>query len=97
MRQKVANQNAKKNFILYKGHTGWKIKTRLFGTLLVGFSALAIAESTGVVDVHAATGDDTPVADTSSTSTPKMTGSATLSSSKTDGTTPATTTPAPTT
>ncbi|WP_395390632.1 MULTISPECIES: MBG domain-containing protein [Levilactobacillus] len=96
MRQKVANQNAKKNFILYKGHTGWKIKTRLFGTLLVSLSAVAIAESTGIVEVHAATGNDAPAADTSSTSTPTVTGSATLSPSKTDGTTPTTPT-APTT
>ena len=83
MRQKVANQNAKKNFILYKGHTGWKIKTRLFGTLLVSLSAVAIAESTGVVDVHAATGDETPVADASSVSTPAVTGSATLKTGST--------------
>ncbi|WP_367296083.1 MBG domain-containing protein [Levilactobacillus yonginensis] len=96
MRQKVANQNAKKNFILYKGHTGWKIKTRLFGTLLVGLSAVAIAESTGTVDVHAATGD-APVTDTSSSPAPATSGSATLGSSKTDGTTPTPTAPATTT
>ncbi|WP_395322697.1 MBG domain-containing protein [Levilactobacillus parabrevis] len=94
MRQKAANQTAKKNFILYKGHTGWKIKTRLFGTLLVGLSAVAIAESTGTVNVYAATGD-APVADTSPSPAPTTTGSTTLGSSKTDGTTPATTTPAP--
>ncbi|MFC6206392.1 lectin-like domain-containing protein [Levilactobacillus tongjiangensis] len=92
MRQKVANQNAKKNFILYKGHTGWKIKTRLFGTLLVGLSAVAIAESTGTVDVHAATGD-APVTDTSSSSAPEMSGSAKLNSDKTGGTTPTGTAP----
>uniref|UniRef100_UPI0013DE0814 lectin-like domain-containing protein n=1 Tax=Levilactobacillus yonginensis TaxID=1054041 RepID=UPI0013DE0814 len=96
MRQKVANQNAKKNFILYKGHTGWKIKTRLFGTLLVGLSAVAIAESTGTVDVHAATGD-APVTDTSSSPAPATSGSATLGSSKTDGTTPTPTVPTTTT
>ena len=82
MRQKAANQNAKKNFILYKGHTGWKIKTRLFGTLLVGLSAVAIAESTGTVNVHAATGD-APAADTSSSPAPAMTGSAKINSGST--------------
>jgi len=62
----------------------------------VSLSAVAIAESTGIVEVHAATGNDAPAADTSSTSTPTVTGSATLSPSKTDGTTPTTPT-APTT
>lgn len=67
MRQKAANQTTKKNFILYKGHTGWKIKTRIFGTLLVSLSAVAIAETIGTADVHAATPTpDTPAADTES-------------------------------
>ncbi|KRK87964.1 hypothetical protein FC99_GL000770 [Levilactobacillus koreensis JCM 16448] len=69
----------KKNFILYKGHTGWKIKTRLFGTLLVSLSAVAIAESTGTVDVHAAT--ETPSAEVSSSSAPKTTGTAVIGAS----------------
>ncbi|MFD1417517.1 MBG domain-containing protein [Companilactobacillus keshanensis] len=54
MRQKVTNGDVKKRFILYKGHTGWKIKTRIFGSLLISFSAFAVAESIGNVDVHAA-------------------------------------------
>lgn len=44
----------KNPIVLYKGHTGWKVKTRLFGTLLVSLSAVAIAESVTVVDAHAA-------------------------------------------
>ncbi|WP_204120192.1 lectin-like domain-containing protein [Levilactobacillus wangkuiensis] len=55
MRQKIANQTVKKHLILYKGHTGWRVKTRLFGTLLVSLSAVAIAESTGTMTVQAAT------------------------------------------
>lgn len=55
MRQKVSSYEEKKRFILYKGHTGWKIKTRIFGSLLVTFSAFAFAENTGIVSVHAAT------------------------------------------
>ncbi|KRK64639.1 hypothetical protein FC72_GL002047 [Companilactobacillus tucceti DSM 20183] len=49
----MTNGDVKKRFILYKGHTGWKIKTRIFGGLLVSFSVFAIAESMGVVDAHA--------------------------------------------
>ncbi|WP_137607820.1 MBG domain-containing protein, partial [Lactiplantibacillus daoliensis] len=90
MRQKVANQNIKKNFILYKGHTGWKVKTRIFGTLLVGLSAMTIAESTGAINAHADTGTGTPSADTASqSSTPKMAGTTTLKTGTNDATTSA--------
>ena len=82
MKQKIANQSIKKNFILYKGHTGWKIKTRIFGTLLVGLSAMTIAESAGTVDAHAAT-EATPSADTSQKPAPKTTGTAVLKNSGT--------------
>lgn len=58
MRQKVSSYEEKKRFILYKGHTGWKIKTRIFGSLLITFSAFAFAENTGIISVHAA--DATP-------------------------------------
>ncbi|WP_203640367.1 lectin-like domain-containing protein, partial [Levilactobacillus andaensis] len=93
MRQKAANQMTKKNFILYKGHTGWKIKTRLFGTLLVSLSAVAIAESAGTVDVHAAT--ETPSSEISQSPVPAATKSSTLSKSS-DSVTPAASTPAET-
>ncbi|TGD17967.1 MBG domain-containing protein [Levilactobacillus suantsaiihabitans] len=59
MKQKMANQGFKKNFILYKGHTGWKVKTRLFGSLVVALSAVTLAEGSGSVDAHAATDDST--------------------------------------
>ncbi|WP_143462968.1 MBG domain-containing protein, partial [Levilactobacillus enshiensis] len=55
MKQKVVNQELKKNFILYKGHTGWKVKTRIFGSLVVTLSALTLAEGLGTTTVHAAT------------------------------------------
>jgi hypothetical protein len=55
----MANQGFKKNFILYKGHTGWKVKTRLFGSLVVALSAVTLAEGSGSVDAHAATEDST--------------------------------------
>ena len=55
MRQKVSSYEEKKRFILYKGHTGWKIKTRIFGSLLVTFSAFAIAGNSNIISVHAAT------------------------------------------
>ncbi|WP_057706551.1 MBG domain-containing protein [Lactiplantibacillus xiangfangensis] len=85
MKQKIANQSIKKNFILYKGHTGWKIKTRLFGTLLVGLSAMTIAESVGTVNAHAAT-EASPSEDASPAPAPKTTGTATLKGSNTDET-----------
>ncbi|WP_261809816.1 lectin-like domain-containing protein [Levilactobacillus humaensis] len=83
MRQKAADQTTKKNFILYKGHTGWKIKTRIFGTLLVSLSAVAIAETIGTADVHAATTTpDAPVADKESKPAAEQGNAATLSASK---------------
>ena len=108
MRQKAINQITKKNFILYKGHTGWKIKTRLFGTLLVSLSAITIAESAGTLDAHADTGTGASSAEVSPAPTPKTTGSAQLRTTQNDTSasgatteqTPATTTkgtPAPTT
>jgi len=54
LRREIVDQNVKKNFVLYKGHTGWKIKTRLFGTLLVSLAAIAISEGGTVVVGHAA-------------------------------------------
>ncbi|NLR10468.1 MBG domain-containing protein, partial [Lactobacillus sp. HBUAS51381] len=59
MKQKVVNQGLKKNLILYKGRTGWKVKTRIFGSLVVTLSALALAEGTGTMNVHAATDPST--------------------------------------
>ncbi len=44
----------KNPIVLYKSHTGWKVKTRVFGTLLVSLSAVAIAESVNTTDAHAA-------------------------------------------
>ena len=55
MRQKVSSYEEKKRFILYKGHTGWKIKTRIFGSLLITFSAFAFAGNTNIISVHATT------------------------------------------
>lgn len=55
MRQKVSSYEEKKRFILYKGHTGWKIKTRIFGSLLITFSAFAFAGNSNIISVHAAT------------------------------------------
>ncbi|WP_057877699.1 MBG domain-containing protein [Levilactobacillus paucivorans] len=55
MRQKAANQTIKQPIAMYKGHTGWKVKTRVFGSLLISLSAVAIAQSTGVTEAHAAT------------------------------------------
>ncbi|WP_156470521.1 lectin-like domain-containing protein, partial [Levilactobacillus senmaizukei] len=84
MRQKATNQTVKKNFILYKGHTGWKIKTRIFGTLLVSLSAVALAETIGTADVHAATAaPSTPAADSAPVSDAEKGNSTTLSTSKT--------------
>ncbi|MFC6322632.1 lectin-like domain-containing protein [Companilactobacillus baiquanensis] len=84
LRQKATNGDVKKRFILYKGHTGWKIKTRIFGSLLVSFSAFAIAESTGIVDVHAAaTSTQTTMSNSAAESpTPAPAGSNTNSTSE---------------
>ncbi|MGX6429618.1 MBG domain-containing protein [Levilactobacillus yonginensis] len=74
MKQKTENQTIKNPIVLYKGHTGWKVKTRIFGTLLVSLSAVAIAESTTSVDVHAAAAAPTtavqPAAPASTPATP---------------------------
>ncbi|MFC6275324.1 MBG domain-containing protein, partial [Levilactobacillus tangyuanensis] len=84
MRQKATNQTVKKNFILYKGHTGWKIKTRIFGTLLVSLSAVALAETIGTADVHAATAaPSTPAADSAPKPDAEKGNSTTLSTTKT--------------
>ena len=72
MRQRESNREIKKNFILYKGHTGWKVKTRIFGSLVVTFSALALAEGTGVIDVHAATAADSSLVSPKSDSQPSV-------------------------
>jgi len=69
MRQKVSSYEEKKRFILYKGHTGWKIKTRIFGSLLVTFSAFAFAGNSNIISVHAAT--DTAQQEENSTSASK--------------------------
>ena len=55
MQPKRVNQEIKKNFILYKGHTGWKVKTRIFGSLLVTFSTLAMLGTVNEVSGQAAT------------------------------------------
>jgi len=55
LQPKRVNQEIKKNFILYKGHTGWKVKTRIFGSLLVTFSTLAMLGTVNEVTVQAAT------------------------------------------
>ncbi|WP_367296090.1 MBG domain-containing protein [Levilactobacillus yonginensis] len=80
MKQKTENQTIKNPIVLYKGHTGWKVKTRIFGTLLVSLSAVAIAESTTSVDVHAAAATSTtavqPAAAASMPATPTSGGPA---------------------
>lgn len=53
----MVNQNCQKTYILYKGHTGWRVKIRLLGGLIMTLSALTLAETTGVIDGHAATDD----------------------------------------
>ncbi|WP_125713606.1 MBG domain-containing protein [Companilactobacillus kedongensis] len=73
MGQKVTNGDVKKRFILYKGHTGWKIKTRIFGSLLISFSAFAIAESIGTVDVHAAVANTQTAMSSSASESPTPT------------------------
>jgi len=62
LESKRVNQEVKKNFILYKGHTGWKVKTRIFGSLLVTFSTLAMLGTVNEITGQAATGagDVTP-------------------------------------
>ncbi|WP_147007381.1 lectin-like domain-containing protein, partial [Companilactobacillus nantensis] len=68
MRQKVSSFDEKKRFILYKGHTGWKIKTRIFGSLLVTFSAFAFAGHANIISVHAADAIPTSTQETGGTS-----------------------------
>ncbi|WP_158422983.1 hypothetical protein [Levilactobacillus namurensis] len=45
MKQRVRNQTTKKAFILYKGRTGWRLKTRIFGGLMIGLAAFTLADS----------------------------------------------------
>ncbi|VDG20247.1 hypothetical protein [Lactobacillus koreensis] [Lactiplantibacillus mudanjiangensis] len=66
MRQKVSNYDTKEHLILYKGHTGWKVKTRLFGTLMVTLSALTLMESAAVLQAKADTTNSTPTVETTS-------------------------------
>ncbi|MGP4117863.1 MBG domain-containing protein, partial [Levilactobacillus zymae] len=59
MKQKAQQQLTKKNFILYKSRTGWKVKARLFGGLVVAISAATIAGWTTPVTAQAATAPTT--------------------------------------
>ncbi|MFC6180554.1 MBG domain-containing protein [Lactiplantibacillus daowaiensis] len=96
MKQKVFNQGIKKNFILYKGHTGWKVKTRIWGSLLLTFSTLAMVGTVSELTGEAATSSAAVTATATSTSTktavPASTASATTSTAKSAA--PTTTTPA---
>lgn len=79
MRQKVSNYEIKKRFILYKGHTGWKIKTRIFGSLIIGLSAFTFAENIGTINVHAADATSVETQATGGTPTTVPAGSTTPS------------------
>lgn len=96
MKQKTENQMIKNPIGLYKGHTGWKVKTRIFGTLLISFSAVTIAESTTVVDVHAATPAPTAVVQPKSDTDPSPAPGDTNPAPTPAPTKPAPTKPAPT-
>ena len=96
MKQKTENQMIKNPIGLYKGHTGWKVKTRIFGTLLISFSAVTISESTTVVDVHAATPAPTAVVQPKSDTDPSPAPGDTNPAPTPAPTKPAPTKPAPT-
>lgn len=65
MKQRVRNQTTKKAFILYKGRTGWRLKTRIFGGLMVGLAAFTLADSGQLTTGHAATTvEETPATGT---------------------------------
>ncbi|AKP64127.1 hypothetical protein FC99_GL000753 [Levilactobacillus koreensis JCM 16448] len=95
MKQRQIDQEVKKNFILYKGHTGWKVKTRLFGGLIVTFSALTLAEGTGVVNVHAATTADSSLVAPKSYGQPSVEPAPAAKESAQTPTTPVAPTPQP--
>lgn len=70
MKQRVRNQTTKKAFILYKGRTGWRLKTRIFGGLMVGLAAFTLADSGQLTTGHAATTvEETPATGTTVTPT----------------------------
>ncbi|HJE44239.1 MBG domain-containing protein [Levilactobacillus namurensis] len=72
MKQRVRNQTTKKAFILYKGRTGWRLKTRIFGGLMIGLAAFTLADSGQLTIGHAATTvEETPA--TGTTVTPAKT------------------------
>lgn len=65
MKQRVRNQTTKKAFILYKGRTGWRLKTRIFGGLMIGLAAFTLADSGQLTTGHAATTvEETPATGT---------------------------------
>ncbi|MFC6163171.1 MBG domain-containing protein [Lactiplantibacillus dongliensis] len=55
MKPRLISQEIKKHFILYKGHTGWCVKTRIFGGLVVTLSALTLAQAVQIQTASAAT------------------------------------------
>ncbi|MDT7014952.1 MBG domain-containing protein [Levilactobacillus namurensis] len=65
MKQRMRNQTTKKAFILYKGRTGWRLKTRIFGGLMIGLAAFTLADSGQLTTGHAATTvEETPATGT---------------------------------